>query len=78
MTLDTFVRVALLVLGALGFVLTGAGIWHSIPAPAWVWLSGTTVTVWGSHAALAHQDRQHKHEDGQLPGAPAPQPEDPH
>lgn len=63
--LDTLLRVGLVLLGSVGYVLGAVGLWHA-SSPAWTWLTGTTVTVWGSHAALVHQSRQHAHE------APAP------
>jgi len=60
--LDTVLRVGLVLLGSVGFILNGLGVWN-VPSPAWTWLTGTTVTVWGAHAALAHQSRQHSHEN---------------
>lgn len=66
--LDTALRVTVVVLGILGFIVDLlAGI--KVQPAAWGWLASATVTVWGSHAALAHQSRKIDSEG--VPGMPS-------
>lgn len=51
---DTVMRIAIVLLGIVGFISVVI-LRHAAEPAAWAWLGGVTVTIWTSHAALAHK-----------------------